>query len=183
MSLQIVQLDPVKDRGLLDAATQHLFPEWWAHYLNFFDDITSPETLQDYYINQYPETIMFVVLDDNRSFVGCYTLINNGKIHWMCDVYVIPERRKQGVGGLIVKNAQSRVDKIVIQVEQHLVPFYEKYGFKQGQMFIFKGKKGQDFDYRYMLYNSEASDTSRITMVIVILCLIGLGLISIVMIM
>jgi GNAT superfamily N-acetyltransferase len=183
MSLEIVQIDPVKDRNLLETATQHLFPQWKAHYLNFFDDIKSPETLMNYYVKQYPETTMYIAVDENRSFVGCYTLINNGKIHWMCDVYVVPERRKQKVGELLVKNAQSRVEKIVIQVEQPLVAFYEKYGFKQGEMFIFKGKQGQDFHYRYMLYKSPTLDTSRITMIIVILCLIGLGLISIVMIM
>jgi GNAT superfamily N-acetyltransferase len=179
MTLQIVKLDPLKDKTLLNTICKYMFAEWGAHYVNFFDEISCPETLARYYV-RHPETQTFIALDSERQLVGWYSFTQRGKLQWMSDVFVVPERRKQGIGALLVKNAQSRYDMIAIQVEEKMIPFYEKYGFKKGRLVVYKGMKGQDFPYYDMLYQNVEEVTSSWTMLIVLLCLIGLGIIAII---
>lgn len=180
MGIQVVQIDPGKDRAILEMMCEYMFDQWGSHYVNFFDEISSPSTLADYY-NKNRNTRTFVFKNDNGEVIAWYSLTKYGKLDWLSDVFVIPDKRKQGLGGLIVKNAQQRCEKLGLQVDENMIPFYEKYGFKQGQLFIYNGKKGKDFYYRDMLFKHEP-DNSYWTMIIVIMCLIGLGLIAVIII-
>lgn len=186
MTFKVIHVNPYENEILFRHICKHLFAYWRVHYVNLFDDVTNVDELIEYYKSHYMIKTFAVIdtdintKDQREQFVGCYSTLEKDNVCWLTDVYVIVSKRKMGVGKLIVMDVQSKHDVIALHAQQHLVPYYESFGFRVNHHHETVGKYGEVFRYYDMIY-TKPSESTKWTMYVIILTLIGLGLVSIIL--
>ena len=72
----------------------------------------------------------------NTQLVGTGRVVSDGVINaYLCGIGVLPDFRRQGIGAEITKRltAHCKAHSLHVQIlcEEHLIPYYEKLGFKK----------------------------------------------------
>ena len=174
----IVELDTEKYPDVLQHVCNHLYKEWAPNYKNFYNIQNSKELVAFY--KSTPKLIMYVALDENGKFKGCYSMTKKGHLYWLTDMYVIPAERGKGIGRMLVEHAIKDCDNVALNAEDNNIIFYEKFGFKQGLRHKISNKEGFSLEYTQMLYTKQTVDNQYI-LLISIIALIGLGVLCFIM--
>lgn len=173
MSVTIVQLDIEHEKELLHYICKYLFKEWGDNYINRYSVNNVSELVKFY--EKTPQLALFVALDDDGNFRGCYSMAKKGDLYWLSDMYVVPKYRKQGVGKMLVNHALKDNTKVALYTTEATISYYELFGFERGMKFQGTDLKGDTFEFFSMLYKPTSQGYDH-SLVISILALIGLGI-------
>ncbi|MFC4620152.1 GNAT family N-acetyltransferase [Camelliibacillus cellulosilyticus] len=96
--------------------------------------IVEQQVPEDLEIDEFEDTSIHFVAYDQGQAVGAGRLRKKGddaKVERIC---VIPERRGQHIGGLIMRAVEAEAEKmgcegLLLNAQCHALPFYEKLGY------------------------------------------------------
>lgn len=174
--ITIIELNRDVHGDLLKHVCAHLFVQWKRHYNNLFG-IHDVQGLVKFY-HQNPQLVMYVALQDDGTFVGCYSITKKGSLYWLTDMYVVPQHRKKGLGRMLVEHATKDCNNVALNTQEENVAFYERQGFIRGLQYQQRGATGETFEYYHMYYKKEPRFDASI-IVIAILITIALGIVVI----
>ena len=109
---------------------------------NLHDPKLTSEAASLVWLNMTPNILIYVAEDDGK-IVGCATLLVEEKfLHGGCkaahveDVATHKDHQSKGIGSLLQKHLieeAKRLDcyKILLDCKESLIPFYEKFGYKE----------------------------------------------------
>jgi len=79
----------------------------------------------------------FICLNKNtQEYIGSYLLHENNNMIILCDLFIVPKYRKQGIGSRLIEDAKNRSAKLFKYFKLYLysykknINFYKKNGFK-----------------------------------------------------
>ena len=93
-------------------------------------------------LDEFDSTCTHIVARHEECVIGTARLVISGSEGRIGRMAVLPEFRRQGVGGqllstLLVLARREGVRRVCIHAQLHAVPFYERYGFSaQGAEFL-----------------------------------------------
>lgn len=174
-----------EDTDVLRHICKYLFKEWKDNYVNIFD-IHSVDGLVNFFIEHKDVYKTTMILNNDGHFIGCYTKSFKGNVVWLSDVYIVNKYRKQGIGHALLEHAVKDHEYVVLNSTDQTLGFYEKFGFVKGLEYVWKSNKNEyTFRYHRMLYTNEnvlhAKKATFSLTLLIIVCILGISLISIVL--
>lgn len=109
---------------------------------NLHDPKLSPDEAIIIWQNMWPSMAIYVA-EDNGKIVGCATLLVERKfLHGGCiaahveDVATHKDHQGKGIGSLLQRHLIEEAKrlgcyKILLDCKENLIPFYEKFGYKE----------------------------------------------------
>jgi GNAT superfamily N-acetyltransferase len=113
---------------LFDQAISFWYTEWKESF-----DVKNLSELKEYYMKK--ENIDCYGYVEQDKLLATYSfMLHNGR-SYLCDVYVVPEKRREGIGSIMVSNAIERSGDVPLYIyaERNKVPWYTKRGFHEVQ--------------------------------------------------
>jgi len=127
----MLQLLVLKDSPqYADIVIPLFYQEWIALYNE--NGYNGLEQVKNLYM-KLPGLTTYIYLMNNE-FVGSYSFLYQNQKLYLCDVYIRPSHRKQGVGSLLVEDAKLRLKNtkkasLYLTSFENTVDFYKSHGF------------------------------------------------------
>lgn len=122
-----------KDSPEFQQALEYWYQEWKVSF--DASGVKNLEDLKAYYMDKNNITC-YGYKDDVGTLIGTYSLMLQGTSLYICDIYVIPSRRKEGIGSKMVKDAIDKAyeggyQAVYLYSARSNVSWYAKRGFEE----------------------------------------------------
>lgn len=127
MTITIIKVELNKDRELLRHVCRMLYKD--PKFRQDYDkNNMSLLSLINYYQKKH-EIQLYAAFDNNSVFIGCYSKIIKNNIPYIYDLYVIPSKRKSGIGKLLLLDASKNEIEVRLLCYIDMIEYYESNGF------------------------------------------------------
>lgn len=172
MGFQIIPVDAHKNDDILEYICKHLWNEWEDKYRSLWGFTTFKDLILFY--KNTPNITLYSALDDDGTFVGCFSLMYVNHENWLNDLVIPVKHRGKGIGRTLVEYAMRNKYNLHLNADEDVTLFYRKLGFKVKSYNTMVGQDGNEFDYYTMVYEVKNYDKYIYLLIIIVLVSISI---------